>query len=132
MTDVRIYLLCEAEVCQQYVAVVAEENVLGLDVAVDEIVAVEVPQGHRDLGNDELSRRLVETLHLEQMSEEVAAIYEVHDEEDAVLIVEDVLRADEERVLHLLEDVQLGLESVDTGLVDDLVLSDNLHCVDIL
>lgn len=46
------------------VRVGAEEDVLGLEVAVDDVLGVEVLEGHQDLGHDELGDALREAPQL--------------------------------------------------------------------
>ena len=52
--DGRHARLCEAEVCELDVAVAGEQNILGLEVAVDDVVRVEIVERERDLGRVEL------------------------------------------------------------------------------
>ena len=61
------------------------------------------------------------------MAKKLTAINEVHHEEDAVFVREDVLHVHEELVVYLLEDLHLKLKRVEALVVEHSVFADCLH-----
>jgi hypothetical protein len=66
-----LFDLCEAEIGQQDVAVVVQQNVLWLQVAVDYPRLVQVPESKSDLGDIEFGAGLREPTLLGQVLEQL-------------------------------------------------------------
>ncbi len=75
----------EAEVGELDMAIEVEENVLRLEVAIDDVLRVEVLDGQDDLYEVELSYSLRETGLFQKMEEELTAWTEIKHEVDIVL-----------------------------------------------
>lgn len=103
-----------AEVGHLCVVVGVEQDVLGLDVAVDHVVAVEEGERVGDLADPPRHLRLVEALLLLQQLEELAVRRELGHEVHALLVVEVAVQAEHARVLeprldlHLLPQLRSG------------------------
>ena len=87
----------EAQVRDAHVAVLVEQNVGGLEVAVDDVARVHVLQAEHDLGGVELDLVVGEDAVLREVVVEVAAVHEVQDEAEFVGRVECVGHAHDER-----------------------------------
>ena len=63
------------------------------------------------------------------MLKKFSALDEVHDEVDAERFLEDIVHANDKGVIHLVENQFLDLERIDWVMLDDHILSDALHRV---
>ena len=63
------------------------------------------------------------------MLEKFSPLDEVHDEVDAESFLKDVVHANDEGVIHLVENEFLDLERIDWVVLDNHILSDALHRV---
>ena len=88
---------------------------------------MEVRQGEGDLGCEELGLVLGEHAHLDQVAEELATLDELHQEVDAVLVLEDVLHVDQEWVVDLPQDVLLQLNVLHLLIFENDILADDFH-----
>jgi hypothetical protein len=93
---------------------------------------MQMPKGDGDLDNHEARLFLREALDLVKVAEELAALDEVHEEVDSVLVLEHVVHAHDEGVLDRVEDIFLELDVLELLIVDDYVLADALHRIDAL
>jgi hypothetical protein len=124
-------LLRDAKVGEADVALAGEQNVLGLEVAIQNGGAVQVLEAEADLGGVEAHALLVELLLLLEVEEELATIDVVHDEVELLARLERVVEVDEERVDELLENVLLGLGVLHLVALDNGLLVEHLHGVDL-
>ena len=62
---------------------------------------MKVSEGQGDLRGIKLSFRFREAPLFREVLEKFASLYELHDEVDAVRLLEDVVHSDNERVVHL-------------------------------
>ena len=94
----RVEALGDAEVGEQHPAVGGDEDVAGLDVAVDEAGVVGGVEGRRDARAD-VDRQLGAEpgLHVEQLAQALA-VDELHDDGLAALVLEHVVDGDDVRV----------------------------------
>ena len=99
-----------AEVGHLCVVVGVEQDVLGLDVAVDHVVAVEEGERVRNLAHPPRHLRLVELLLLLQQLEELAIRRELRHQVHALLVVEVAVQAEHARVLEPRLDLHLLLQ----------------------
>jgi len=90
---------------------------------------MQVAKSERNLSRVKLSLLLAKALLLRQVLEELATLNELHDEVDAVGLLEDVVHADNERMVHLVQDEFLDLQRLDRLVLDDHVLANTLHCI---
>ena len=126
------HLLGEAKVGDLEVAVAVEQQVLGLQVAVDDVVRVQVVEGQGDLGGVELGDGVGEALGLAQQTEQLAALDKVHDHVQVLGVLEGAPQGDEERVLDLLQHAALVVGVLDLLHLDDLGLFQHLDGVEAL
>lgn len=96
-----------AEVSEAGVAVFVKEHVLRLEVAVEDVLGVEVLQAEQDLAGVEAGLRLGEADALAKVVVEFAALLELHGEEDVAGRGEAVVEADDEGVADFLHDLFL-------------------------
>ena len=80
-----------------------------------------------DLGSKEFSLVLREHAHFDQVAEELAALDELHQEVDTVLILEDILHVDQEWVIDLAQDVFLQLDVLHLLIFKNDILANDLH-----
>eukprot|EP00968_Pinguiococcus_pyrenoidosus_P002425 scaffold135_cov249-Pinguiococcus_pyrenoidosus.AAC.9 len=90
--------LCKAKVPKLDVAIVLEEDVLGLQVAVHDVPRVEMLQCERQLGRVEARDSLRETTIPAKVEEELPSRTEVHHHEELLLVLERVVELGDERV----------------------------------
>lgn len=90
---------------------------------------MQVAKSERNLSRVKLSLLLAKALLLRQVLEELATLNELHDEVDAVGLLEDVVHADNERMVHLVQDELFDLQRLDRLVLDDHVLANTLHCI---
>ena len=122
----------EAEVGQLDVAILVDQDVVGLDVAVDEAQVVDTLDGAGELADVEAGERLAEDLELYEQVHEVAARHIVHDKVEALLVLERVVEFDDPFVVGLGQDVPLGLDVRRLVAVEDVTLVEDLHGVEAL
>lgn len=77
----------------------ADEDVFRLQISVDDAFRMQVSQGEGHLRCKELGLGFREHFHVDQVTEKFSSLHEFHEEIDAVLVLEDVLHVDEERVV---------------------------------
>ena len=123
-------LLREPEVGQAHVALVVQQHVFGLEVAVDDVHLVQVLEREHDLRDVEAAARLVELALAAQVEEELAARAVVEHEVELVGRLERVVEPDDERVHDAAEHVALRLGVLDLVALDDVGLLQHLHRVD--
>lgn len=109
-----------------------DQHVLGLQVALDHVVRVQLTDRQHALRDLEARDVLVEALAAtgRNVLEQLAARAEVHDEADLVLRHEAVVHAHEEGVLHLLQQAALVLRALDLLELLDVSLGQRLECVE--
>jgi len=82
------FLLAEPEVRQLGMALLVQHHIVRLEVALDDVVLVQVLDGQQDLGDLELGRVLVKLLELVLDLPQVAARALLHDEEQLLASLE--------------------------------------------
>lgn len=102
-----------AEIGNLDLAVDAHEDVLGLDVTVNDVLAVQVAQRRSHLGNVLRRLPLGEPALLTQVLVQLALAGELEDEEDALAVVEVAVQ---------LEDIGVAQVTLDLDLAADLLL----------
>ena len=102
---VQLELLGDAEICHLQVAIFSNHNIFRLQVSVDDLVLVQVTEGESHLSCIELGLMLFEVSSVGEVREELAAPDEVEHKEYLVISLEDVLKADKEWMVQLLEDL---------------------------
>lgn len=90
---------------------------------------MEVAEGEGDLRCVELCLLLRKALLLGQVLKKLSSLHKLHDEVDAIGFLKDVVHANDERVIDLIEDHLLNLERLDRLMLNDHVLSHCLHGV---
>lgn len=125
-------LLAEPEVREFGVALFVEHDVVGLEVALNDVVGVQVLDGQQDFGDVELGGVFVELLQFVQDLAQVAAGALLHDEEQLLGGLEGLEEFDDEGVLDLGEDVALCLGLAREVAAHDLLLAQHLHGLEAL
>lgn len=85
-----------------------------------------------DLSYKELCLILLEAAHTCQVSEELATLDKVHQEVDAIFVLENVVHGYDEWVLHLVEDVLFELQTLKEVLVYYHILANALHSIELI
>ena len=93
------------------------------------LVFVEDSNGKHELAGIELDLLLGEALDLEEIGVEVAAPDELEEEVDSVVVLKDIVHAQQKGVLGLQQDVPLVVRVVYLPLLDQDILPDSLHGV---
>ena len=91
---------------------------------------MEVTKSQSDLSGIKLGLGLREALLFGKVLKELTTLDELHDEIDAVRLLEDVVHADDERMVHLVKDEFLDLEGLDGLVLNHHILSNALHRVE--
>lgn len=114
--------LGETEISETDVAIFSHQNVLRLEIPIDDILLVEMPnrQGHRE--RIELCPGLGELPCFTQVHEEFATAHELHHEENLLICLEYVLHTHEEGMIGLLQNLLLQQCGLDLIVIDDYVL----------
>jgi hypothetical protein len=112
--------------------VAVEQQVLGLQVAVDDVVRVQVVEGERDLGGVELGDGVGEALGLAQQTKQLPALDKVHDHVQVLRILKGAPESNQERMLDLLEHAALVVGVLDLLHLDDLRLLEHLDGIEAL
>jgi len=99
----------QAEVGELDVSVEVHQDVVGLDVAVDEAHLVHALDGQCELCHVEARQGLGEDAHADEQAHHVTPGDVVHDEVQAVPVLEGVVEAHHPLVVRLREDVALRL-----------------------
>ena len=124
--------LGHAEVGEHHVAVLIHEDVFELQVAVHDVLGVQMAQRQGELRGVELGALLVELARDAQVLEQLAALAVLHDEEELGGRLEGVDQVDQVGVVDVLEDHLLGPGVLELVLLDDVLLADALHGQDLL
>lgn len=109
-----------------------EQQVLGLQVAVDDVVRVQVVERKRDFGGIELGDGVGKALRLAQQTEQLAALDKVHDHVQVLRVLEGAPQGDEEGVLDLLQHAALVVGVLDLLHLDHLGLLEHLDGIEAL
>ena len=108
----------QAEIEQDDPAVGRDHHVGGLEVAVDDVVAVQGHHAHRQLRDRRAQPRLVEPAAGSDVLEEVDTLEQVHREEPLRAVGLEAMQADQVRVADIGGRAELALEAVESGPVD--------------
>lgn len=85
------------------VAAGAEENVVWLQISMDNAVRVEVGEGGRKLGREEMDGFLRQATRAFKVEAKIAAEHEINDEEAIFVVLEGISEVDNVRVVNLVE-----------------------------
>ena len=96
---------------QRLVVVRVEEDVLGLQVAVNNLLGVQILDGRKELVEQQLGLVLGHGAGVDDLLEELATVGEFKDDEQGVDSVDGVLHANDARVVDGLHDLDLVLET---------------------
>ena len=114
--------LGEAEIGQLAVSVLAQEKILRLEIAMDDVLAVDVLEGKGDLEGVELGLLVGELAVLAKMSEKLATGDDLHDDENVMIILEGGNHGHDEGAIELVHESALGVDMIDLLELDDLML----------
>jgi len=119
--------LSEAKVSQAEITILIHENVLGFEIPVDDLLAVEMADSHDHLHRVEADDVLLEAVVFTEMGEKFTSADESHHKEDFGLGLEYVFHADEEGMISHLQDILLKLRSLYLIIIQNSVFSQRLH-----
>ena len=108
----------QAEIEQDDPAVGRDHHVGGLQVAVDDVVAVQGHHAHRQLRDGRAEPRLVEPPAGPDVVEEIDALEQVHREEPLRTVGLEAVQADQVGMAEVGGRAELALEAVEPGPVD--------------
>jgi len=112
--------------------VFSNQHILGLQVAVHNANLVEVTETDRDLHDEELHLVFGEdTLEVLKVIKQHSTLDEWHDKVDVQLILEDEIHVDQEWIVGSFEHVFLCMQVLKLITLDDQVLSDCFHGVEL-
>mmetsp|Transcript_77581 Transcript_77581/g.240356 ORF Transcript_77581/g.240356 Transcript_77581/m.240356 type:complete len:268 (+) Transcript_77581:2-805(+) len=92
-------LLGEAEVRDLHVALAVDEQILGLQVAVDDVLGVQVGEGQDDLPCVELGVRVGQPALPAEVGEQLAPVHKLQEQEEALVVLETREQVNHEGVL---------------------------------
>ena len=113
-------------------AVDPKQQVLGLDVAVDDVLPVQVNQRVRHLVDVPRAALLGEASVLGELSVELSPARKLEHEEDALLVMEVAIEAEDVRVSQVLLDLNLAPDLLLDARLDDLGLVQALEGKDVI
>jgi hypothetical protein len=122
--------LAETEIAEGDVTGVIEEDVLGLEVTVDDLEAVQAFKRAQQLCSVEPGTVDVESLFSLQMVEQLSTVDECEDQVQLFRRLEGELQGNDERVVDLCQHRSLCKGMGDFGPGDDVRLADRLEGVD--
>lgn len=125
-------LLGQTKVRQLQISICFHKDVFRLQISVNDILVVKVLKGNGHLSYHELSLLLSEFSNRAQVAEELTTLNEIHDEENSVLVLEDVIHADQERVLFAEENLFLQKKVVYRVVFQGPIFSNTFHSVHFL
>lgn len=123
MADLQLF--GETEIHQFDVAVGVEEEVLGLEVAVNDPTAVQVFKGLDDAGRVEAGRVVVEIAAVAQDRPQLAAQAGLHQHVEVLAILERLVQLDDEIAIGLLHYLLLRHDVLLLAGLHDLILFEN-------
>lgn len=85
--------LGEAEIGQADISIFAHENVFRLQISINDLLLVEMPESQGDCERIELRTLLRKLPRLSEVHEQLASSHKLHDKEDLLLSLEHVLHA---------------------------------------
>mmetsp|Transcript_36225 Transcript_36225/g.111497 ORF Transcript_36225/g.111497 Transcript_36225/m.111497 type:complete len:369 (-) Transcript_36225:59-1165(-) len=121
--------LCKAEICELGVAVLAHQDVLWLQVAVDDVLGVDVREGGRRQRGVELGLLVRELAGPPEVHEELASADALHDDVDVAVVLGVAEHVDDEGIVDLRHQPLLVVDVVHLLELDDLLLLHELHGV---
>jgi len=121
--------LAEAEVAQGDVALIVQENVLGLEVPVDDVHGVQGLDCRKKLADVELGSYQREPPGFLQVVEELATVYKRQHEVQLLAGLERELERHDERRVDTAQNEFLGQSVRDLHLIDDVSFADRLQRV---
>jgi hypothetical protein len=124
--------LGEAEVSETDVAVFVHEDVLWLQVSVDDVLLVQMPDGQSHLGRVELGSVLVKPRAISQMHKQLTSPHEPHHKEYLLVRLEHVVHSHQEGMVGLQQYLLLQLGALHLVVVYDHILTQRLHCIHLL
>jgi len=125
-------LLGQAKVRQLQISICFYKDVFGLQISVNDILVVKVLKGNGHLSYHELSLLLAEFSNRAQVAEELTTLNEIHHEEYSVLVLENVVHADQERVLFAEENLFLQKKIVYRVVFQSPIFSNTFHSMHFL
>jgi len=114
--------LGETKIGQLAVSVVAQEKILGLQIAVNDVLVVDVLEGEGDLEGVELGLLIGELAVLTKMSEQLTTGHDLHNNKDVMVILEGGNHGHDEGGVQLVHERALGVDMIDLLELDDLML----------
>lgn len=93
---------------------------------------MQITKGESNLGRIKFGSLLSESLSFRKVFEEFAALYEVHDKVDAKGFLKDVIHANNERMVDLVENQFLNLQRIYRVMLYHHILPDALHRVQLV
>lgn len=123
-------MLCESKVRDLDVSHCIQQQVFGLEIAVDHSVGVEVFKCQKDLTCIKPCDVLREALTLPEDREQLSSDHVIHDHVQVPHIMERAPEIDQEGMLHALQNHLLVVGVLDLLQSDDLGLLEDLHCIE--
>ena len=127
-----VYDFGEPEIGQAEVSAGVEEEVLGLEIAVDDVEGVEILEGEDDGGEVEAGDVGGETLCAAEVGEEFSAGDVGKEHVDVEAVLESGEEVDDEGVVHAGEDVAFGVDVLYLAQADDFGFSEDFHGEEVL
>ena len=89
-------------------------------------------QSHGDLGSEELCLVLWEHFNFDKVAEKFSTLNELHQEVNAVLILEYILHVHQEWMVDRVKSIFLELDVLHLLILQDDILTDALHSVELV
>merc|ERR1740139_163316 len=123
--------LGETKVRHHQVPIFTDQHVFRLQVTVNDFILVEVTKGQRHLRRKESYMFFGESFDLNEMAEKFATFNKLHQEVDALFVLENKLHVHQEWVVYLVQDIFLQTNVLELLMLNNHILADALHSVQI-
>jgi hypothetical protein len=120
--------MAQAEIGQFGSEIRVEKDVFGFEVAMDEIVGMEVRDGGGDFAEDALDYVGVHHAVIADEIVEFAPLTVFHDEINYIVREEDFFEADDIGMIESFEDADLPLKTIEDLLLDEALTGHNFDC----
>jgi hypothetical protein len=114
---------------QSRLTVLPYKHIFRLQVSVQNLFAVEMSESKSDLSSEELGLFFLEPLDTDQVSEQFAPFDELHQEVDAVFVLEDVLHVDQEGMVNGVQYIFFKLNVIHLLVLKNNIFANALHSI---
>jgi len=124
-------MFAKAKICQYYVTITVDQNVIGLEVPMDEVNFVHRLDSQNCTSDVKATRLFAQNIFSHKQCHEITTWLKVHYKIKVLIILKTVFQIDNPLILGLDEHLTLSLDVINLILVDHLGLLHSLDSDDI-